>query len=127
MLQVCVLPLRKLESMTSAVPTLQRQLTRALSRAISRDHRHLLLGCMDAEQRVARLLLGLADRYHQLGYATDSVLLHMLRDDMASYLCLSSETVSRVISRLRHKGLLCVHQRRIGFSDPQRLADVCAW
>lgn len=125
--EVCVLPIHHLESTASTMPGLQKQLIRTLSRAISRDHRLLLLGCMDAEHRVARLLLNLAERYHRLGYAGDALLLHMTRDDIASYLCLSSETVSRVMSRLQRKGLLTVHQRHIEFADPSRLAEACAW
>ena len=125
--EVCVLPIQQLEAMACAVPSLERQFIRTLARAISRDHRLLLFGCMDAEHRVARLLLGLAERYHQLGYAGDALLLHMTRDDIASYLCLSSETVSRVMSRLQRKGFLTVHQRHIEFADPRRLAEVAAW
>jgi CRP/FNR family transcriptional regulator, anaerobic regulatory protein len=123
--EVCVIPVHHLERMASAVPALQKQLIRALSCDISRDHGLMqLLGCMDAEQRVARLLLNLVQRYHRLGYARDELLLHMTRDEIASYLDLSSETVSRVLSRLQLKGLLAVHQRHIQFTDPDRLAEV---
>lgn len=122
--EVCVLPVHHLERMASAMPAIQRQLIRALSRDISRDHGLMqLLGCMDAEQRVARLLLNLVQRYHRLGYASDELFLHMTRDEIASYLDLSSETVSRVLSRLQSKGLLAVHQRHIQFTDPDRLAE----
>jgi len=126
--EVCVLPIQQLEAMASAVPALQKQFIRALSAEIARDRGlMLLLGCMDAEQRVARLLLSLAERYHRLGYAGDALFLHMTRDEIASYLGLSSETVSRVISRLRRKGLLTVHQRHIGFTDSGRLSETSAW
>lgn len=125
--EVCVLPIHQLESMASALPALQKQLIRALSREISRDSGLQLLGCMDAEQRVARLLLSLADRYHRLGYASDALLLHMTRDEIASYLGLSSETVSRVISRLQRKGFLTVHQRHIEFTNAAQLTATSAW
>jgi CRP/FNR family transcriptional regulator, anaerobic regulatory protein len=125
--EVCVLPIRQLEGMLESIPQLQREFIRALSDTISRDRRLLLMGCMDAEQRVSRLLLSLADRYQRLGYAREELLLHMTRDDIASYLCLSSETVSRVISRLRRKGVLTVNQRHIGFTDCVRLAKTSAW
>ena len=100
------LPIGELEYMLAHVPALQHEFIRTLSETISRDRRLLLMGCMDAEQRVARLLVSLADRYQRLGYAPQELLLHMTRDDIASYLCLSSETVSRVMTRLRQKGLL---------------------
>jgi CRP/FNR family transcriptional regulator, anaerobic regulatory protein len=126
--EVCVLPIHRLEALAGAVPALQKQFIRALSAEISRDHGlMLLLGCMDAEQRVARLLLSLAERYHRLGYASDALFLHMTRDEIASYLGLSSETVSRVMSRLQRKGLLTVHQRHIGFTKPAQLTEASAW
>jgi CRP/FNR family transcriptional regulator len=125
--EACVLPIGELEYMLSHVPALQREFIRTLSETISRDRRLLLMGCMDAEHRVARLLVSLADRYQRLGYAPQELLLHMTRDDIASYLCLSSETVSRVITRLRQNGLLTVHQRHIGFTDSTRLAKTAAW
>jgi CRP/FNR family transcriptional regulator len=125
--EVCVLPILQLERMLAEVPALQREFIRTLSETISRDRRLLLMGCMDAEQRVSGLLVTLADRYQRLGYAREELLLHMTRDDIASYLCLSSETVSRVISRLRRKGLVAVHQRHIAFTDSGRLAKSSEW
>jgi len=125
--EVCVVSVSQLESLASTVPALQKEFIRVLSEAISLNHQLLLLGCMDAEQRVSRLFLTLSERYNRLGYASNALLLHMTRDDIASYLCLSSETVSRVISRLRRKGLLTVDQRHIGFTDSSRLAEACAW
>jgi len=126
--EVCVLPIAQLEAMASAIPDLLKEFVRLLSIEITRDHRlTTLLGCMDAEQRVARFLLSLAERYHRLGYASNALLLHMTRDDIASYLGLSSETVSRIISRLRRKGVLTVDQRHIGFADAGRLEKAADW
>lgn len=125
--EVCVILIQQLQRMASAVPALQKQVVRALSREVARAQTLLLtMGCMDAEQRVAQLLLSLAERYHRLGYAGDALLLHMTRDEIANHLGLSSETVSRVISRMRRKGLLTVHQRHIGFTDPARLIAASA-
>jgi CRP/FNR family transcriptional regulator len=126
--EACVVPLAQLENLASIVPELLKEFVRVLSVEITRDHRlTTLLGCMDAEQRVARFLLSLAERYHRLGYAGDALLLHMTRDDIASYLGLSSETVSRIISRLRRRGVLTVDQRRIGFVDSDRLSRSADW
>jgi CRP/FNR family transcriptional regulator len=125
--EVCVIAVKELERLASAVPALQKALVRALSREVARAQGLLLMmGCMDAEQRVARFLLDLAERYHRLGYAGDALLLHMTRDEIADHLGLSSETVSRVISRLQRKGLLAVHQRHIDFTDPARLIATSA-
>jgi CRP/FNR family transcriptional regulator len=126
--EVCVVHLAQLENMASSVPELLKEFVRVLSIEITRDHRlTTLLGCMDAEQRVARFLMSLAERYHRLGYASNALLLHMTRDEIASYLGLSSETVSRIISRLRRRGVLTVDQRRIGLADPDRLSRAGDW
>lgn len=126
--EVCVLPLHQLESMMGAMPGLLKEFVRRLSAEITRDHGLMtLLSCMDAEQRVARFLLSLAERYHRLGYARETLLLHMTRDDIASYLGLSSETVSRILTRLRRRGLLTVHQRHVRVTDYARLTAAASW
>jgi CRP/FNR family transcriptional regulator len=126
--EVCVLPMNGVLSLASAVPDLLKELVRVLSAEITRDHRLLtLLASMDAEHRVARFFLDLAERYHRLGYSKDALFLHMTREDIASYLGLSSETVSRIISRLRRRGLLTVHHRHIDFDDSSRLTQAADW
>jgi CRP/FNR family transcriptional regulator, anaerobic regulatory protein len=126
--EVCVVPVHQLEALAALVPGLLKQFVRALSAEITRDHAIVtLLGCMDAEQRVARFLVSLTERYHHLGYAADALLLHMTRDDIASYLALSSETVSRIISRLRCRGVLTVNQRHIGLADSSALFKAADW
>lgn len=59
----------------------------------------LLLGRATACERVARFLLNLADRFHG-----DLVTLPMGRQDMADYLGLTIETVSRMLGRLQADG-----------------------
>jgi CRP/FNR family transcriptional regulator len=126
--EVCVLPVSGLLSVASAIPDLLKEFVRTLSAEITRDHRLLtLLASMDAEQRVARFLLNLAERYHRLGYSRDALFLHMTRNDIASYLGLSSETVSRIISRLQRRGLVTVHQRHIDLDDSDRLTEAADW
>ena len=123
-----LLPLDQLESMAGKYPDLLRAFVRALSLEITRDQSlSTWLGRLDAEQRVARFLLRLCERYQKLGYAKDALLLHMSRDDIGSYLALSTETVSRVISRLSRRGLPTVEQRHIGVPDFSRLTQAAAW
>lgn len=109
--EVCVIPLQR---MTYAMLALQQQLFRALSAAISRDHGlMLLLGRMSAEQRLAAFLLSLSRRYRRLGYSPDCFVLRMTRQEIGSYLGLTLETVSRVISRLNRERLVSVHRREV--------------
>lgn len=64
----------------------------------------LLLGRKSADEKIASFLLGLAER---LGKSeNDPLHLPMSRQDMADYLGLTIETVSRTFSRLRREGLI---------------------
>lgn len=101
------------------------QLLRILSGDISRDHGlMLLLGGMDAEQRVAAFLLSLSKRYEKLGYAPTRFGVRMSREEVGSYLGLTLETVSRILSRLQREGLLSTHQRVVELKDLPRLREL---
>jgi CRP/FNR family transcriptional regulator len=122
--EVCVVPYARLTALASRIPELQTQLLRILSRDISRDQGlMLLLGGMDAEQRLAALLLSLSRRYEKLGYSMDRFNLKMTREDIGSYLGLTLETVSRLFSRLQREGLVVSHQRDVELTDIATLRD----
>ena len=105
--EVCVVPYDDLLRLTSWVPELQTHLLTALSAEISRDNGLLLrLGSMSADERVAAFVLGLSARYERLGHTGMLFRAHLNRMEIASFLGLSSETVTRVFSRLQHAGLI---------------------
>jgi CRP/FNR family transcriptional regulator len=123
--EVCVVPYTRLTQLALRVPELQASLLRILSGDISRDQGlMLLLGGMDAEQRLAAFLLSLSKRYQRLGYAATRFSLRMTREEIGSYLGLTLETVSRLFSRLHREGLLSVHQREIELKDMAKLREL---
>jgi CRP/FNR family transcriptional regulator, anaerobic regulatory protein len=122
--EVCVIPFAQLTQLASRIPELQSQLLRMLSSDISRDQGlMLLLGGMDAEQRLAAFLLSLARRYQKLGYASTRFTLRMTREDIGSYLGLTLETVSRLFSRMQRDGLIAAQQKEIELKDMARLRE----
>lgn len=69
----------------------------------------LLLGRRSAEEKVAAFLLNLQTRYARIGTTSVNVPLPMSRQDIADYLGLTIETVSRTLTKLaREKALLVV-------------------
>ena len=123
--EVCVIPFARLTQLALRMPELQGQLLRVLSSDISREQGlMLLLGGMTAEQRLVAFLLSLSRRYERLGYAPTRFHLRMTREDIGSYLGLTVETISRLLSRLQRVGLIAAHHREVELKDIPRLREM---
>ncbi len=123
--EVWALPYRPIPAACLRLPSLQACLTAALAEEIRRDRSWMLtLGTLKAEQRVASFLLDLAARHARLGYSAHHFILRMSRADIASFLNLKHETVSRILSRLQERGQIAVDRREIRILDAARLAGV---
>jgi CRP/FNR family transcriptional regulator len=74
-----------------------------------------------AEERIAAFLVSLSARFQRIGYSPNEFKLSMSREEIGSYLGLTIETVSRVFSRLRDKGLIALNRRHVIVRDAARL------
>jgi len=100
------------------IPELQKRLTEALATEIRRDRSWMLaLGTLTAEQRVAAFLLDVGARYEAMGFSGRHFILRMSRADMASYLALKHETVSRALAQLSGANCITVQRREIRIVD----------
>ena len=88
------------------------------------EDRNRLIACLtrSADQRVASLLANLAARFIPRGLAGSSSEPPMSPADIANYLNLSHETVSRVFTRLEQAGLVSANRRQVQIPDPVRLS-----
>ncbi len=122
---VCPLPFEQLLRLCGRSPLTQSLMMKTLSRRIV-DHEALLLilGQKTAEQRMAAFLLQLSTQQHRLGLSAAEINLPMSRADIASYLALAVETVSRVLTRLQEAGLLAVRRNEVRIVDMDRLATL---
>lgn len=81
-----------------------------------------ILGRTTARQKVGAILLKTAERVS--GANANRMVLIMSRYDMADYLALSVETISRALTDLKNSGCIALHgPRRVLITDPQRLTD----
>jgi CRP/FNR family transcriptional regulator len=104
------------------MPEFQERLTAALAGEIRRDWNWMLvLGSLNADQRVVSFLLDLSSRLSALGFSATSMLLRMTRADLGNFLALQLETVVRALYRLQAQGLIEVDRREIRILDPTRL------
>ncbi|HZX80287.1 MAG TPA: helix-turn-helix domain-containing protein, partial [Lysobacter sp.] len=108
----------------SRLPGLQRQLFKLLSRDIGRAS--LLSGDFTADQRMAAFLLGLSRRLAARGFSPNRFQLTMARTDVANYLHLAPETVSRVLKRFQQQALLKVERRDLQLLDRPALEALAA-
>lgn len=119
---VCEVPFGDLEKVAGMVPGLQHQLLRVIGQSMGRDHDHLeMLGRKGANERMALFLHTLSERYRALGQSPTEVHLPMSREDIASYLGMVIETVSRTLTRLQDDGLISVRGRQLRILDARAL------
>ncbi|HEU0153051.1 MAG TPA: helix-turn-helix domain-containing protein [Arenimonas sp.] len=119
---VCEIPLTQLEGVCAKVPGLQHQLLRIIGQGINRDQTHMeMLGRRQAPERLALFLHGLSERYKLLGRPGDQFMLPMSREDIASYLGMVIETVSRTLTKMQEDGIISVRGRQLQILDPARL------
>ena len=116
--EVFVLPFVQCELWSQASAYGQHLLMRTMAVETIRSQRHMLaLGTMRADQRMASFLLDFSRRYERLGLSYSRFVLGMPRQDIGSYLGLTLETVSRLLSRLQREGMLQVQGRSIDLLD----------
>lgn len=119
---LCRFSFPKIAVLATRVPGLQRQLFRLLSRDIGRAA--LLAGDWSADQRMAAFLVGLSRRLAARGFSPSRFQLTMARTDIANYLRLAPETVSRVLRRFQENGLLAVDRRELELSGREALEEL---
>ncbi|WP_111748430.1 helix-turn-helix domain-containing protein [Salinisphaera orenii] len=129
--QVCRLPFDQIENLMTRLPALRNQLMRLMSRELTDDEQQLLtLGRKNSEGRMASLLIGLSRRRATRGLDASRVSLNMKRADLANYLGMRMETVSRVLNKLQSDGLLHGTRREVTIADSAALsarAGSAAW
>ncbi|MGR9035420.1 MAG: fumarate/nitrate reduction transcriptional regulator Fnr [Gammaproteobacteria bacterium] len=122
---VCELPLSRLNELCSEIPALQFQMMRTLGKEIAADHDKILaLGHRSAKCRIAGFLLTLSRRYSALGFSGTEFSLSMRRYDIANFLGLTIETVSRQLADLNKCGIITVRQRGVRINNLDLLKSI---
>lgn len=118
-----VLAIRRSGSAAYDAGRLERLISQATATELGRARSHmLLLGRATASEKVARFLLDIAGRFRG-----EIIALPMSRQDMADYLGLTIETISRMLSRLQADGLVeFVGARRYRIRRLGALSDMAA-
>ena len=85
-----------------------------------------VLGKMNANERVAKFILNISKQRERIGWQNNPVSLPMTRQDIADYLGLTLETVSREITRFKTSNLIkLMNAKQIFIIDKKKLTAVC--
>lgn len=125
--QICVFERKDFDRFARDHPRLEHKLLERTLTELDRSRRWMmLLGRMNAGQKVASFVLELTDRLGKAGAGGESfVTLPLSRQQMADVLGLTIETVSRQLSRLRSAGLIDTPSRReIVLRDRRELEEL---
>lgn len=123
--KLCRFARPQLETLFRNHPEVERRLLAITGDALvaAQDHM-LLLGRMTPIEKVAAFLLRLAERAGRLGRAEDPLILPMSRGDIADFLGLTVETVSRTFTRLKTEGVIVLPQPdEVHIRDLEQLRD----
>ena len=125
-LRVRAIPLNAIDRLIASEPGFGQTLLAIAAEEIADTRERLVsLGRKSAAEKVAGFVLRLARRNATLGRESGTVELPMKRSDIADFLGLTIETVSRNITRLRAARVIrLVSTCEIEILDPERLAAI---
>lgn len=117
---LCKLPLADLQQKAPC-----KEFLTIISSNLMHEHNlMLMLARKDADGRLASFLLDLFRRIHDYDKGQNEISLSMTRQDIANYLGLAIETVSRVFTRFQDAGTLKVTRRKIRVYDFECLLKI---
>jgi CRP/FNR family transcriptional regulator, anaerobic regulatory protein len=124
-IRVCRIPRPGFVQMLDEKPHLMKKLHQIASREIHDSQDQIvLLGRKNAEERVAAFLLSFRERLARVATRSVTVPLPMSRQDIADFLGLTIETVSRTISKLARDKVVVVVPDGIRILDVDRLSGL---
>lgn len=124
--KVCRFPRRKLESLLEELPHLEKRLLGLASNELAQaQDQMVLLGRKTAKEKLVSFLLRLSKRQEAVGAEASPVDLPMSRTDIADYLGLTTETVSRTFSNLKRSQTIRIEQGgRVALPDFEALEEI---
>ncbi len=114
-------------SFVESKPRILRRMNEFTSRELSlAQDQMLLLGRRSAEEKVAAFVVGWRDRVEQHGMFSKTLPLPMSRQDIADFLGLTIETVSRTFTKLERNKMIVIVPGGIRMLDSKRVEAMAA-
>ncbi len=124
---LCEVPAAELETLLRGDESLLHSFFAKLAQSFEAErHARVRLHHASADERVADFLLELSERFRSIGRADQSLFLSMSRHDIANYLGLAAETVSRALGRLQDVGAIAVKGKSVDIRARPVLHEIAA-
>jgi CRP/FNR family transcriptional regulator len=121
--KTCSFNRRRFDSFVAAHHDVADAIKTALEEKLHQASQHMaVIGQLSSTERVANFLCTLGVAYSEHVMQTRPLSLPMKRTDIADYLGLRLETVSRAFSKLKRRGILELNDDEIIINDPASLA-----
>lgn len=123
---VCRFPRDRFQALLDDLPELERRLLGVASNELATaQDQILLLGRKSAKEKVASFLLSLARRGHGRRGGGGLIDVPMTRHDIADYIGLTTETVSRTFTKLAGEGVIDLPTpQQVAVRDSETLAEL---
>ncbi len=123
---LCRFPRKRVDMLLDEFPKMQRRLfSMASNELAAAQDQMLLLGRKTAKEKICSFLLMLSQRAARRGHKENPVFVPMSRADIADYLGLTTETVSRTFTQLKTAGVISLQEgNKILIGDMDSLYDM---
>jgi CRP/FNR family transcriptional regulator len=124
-IELCSINLKKFNGKLYETPVLRDQLFSLLSQNVNKLNHHLMiLGSLKADKKLAYFLFEISEQFSKMGLKENEYKLQMSREEIASYLGLKIETISRSFTQLHDLGLIESTNRNVRIKSPIKLKEM---
>ncbi len=119
---LCKIDMNVFDDLCERLPGMRKELIHQVGKEIAHVQSQVLsLGQQQADERLAVFLLKMSSHFQSRGFSNKEFLLPMPRQDLANYLGMAVETLSRIISKLTEEGIFSFERRMVSLQDIGRL------
>lgn len=120
---VCEIPLVEFDKLCEANQEINHSFMCLIRKEIVREQQHMLtLGQMSGDARLASFIIDISQRFEDRGFSATEFNLNIPRHDIANYLSLAAETLSRILGKFQDSGYLKVQRYKITILDMDGLS-----
>jgi CRP/FNR family transcriptional regulator len=125
-LRVCVFDQRVLDKYMDQNPILAKELLNQTSYELTlAQDRMTVMGRLNAIEKIAIFFINISNQRKRIGWQSNPISLSMTRQDIADYLGLTIETVSREISKLKTSNIIkIISSKQLFIKDIEKLKQI---